>query len=157
MLLTVGAMAVNGGVAQFDNEAVAMGNVGSEGVTDGAVDLQDAAASPTEQVEVVGVVREVIARDAVVDMGVTDQAGLLQGVKGSIHGGRRQGRSAVLRDPGHDLLGGHVAGPLEGGQHPRSLGRQPSAARTQLGPDILHRSTVCRPLPPFRPSARWAG
>lgn len=70
-------MAVDGGVAELDDEPAAPRDLGREIVPDAAADLKNRAASAAQQMHMVGMVREVIARDPVIDVGVVDQARLL--------------------------------------------------------------------------------
>ena len=116
----------------------------TELVRDGQGGLADPAAAPADDVQVGGVLGEVVARRPVVDVGVPDQAELLQRLERPVHGRRGHGVRAVGGHGIHDLLGGGVTEPPHGGQHALALRRQALAARPQPLPEITHPTNVCR-------------
>ena len=87
---------------------------------------------------------EVVARRPVVDVGVPDQAELLQGLERAVDGGGGHRARPVGRHGIHDLVGGRVAEPAHGGQHPLALRRQALAPRPQPLPEITHPTNVSR-------------
>ncbi len=81
---------------------------------------------------------EVVARRPVVDVGVPDQAELLQGLERAVDGGGGHGIRTVGGHGIHDLVGGGVAEPAHGGQHALALRRQALAPSPQPLAEITH-------------------
>ena len=106
--------------------------------------LADPAAPAADDVQVGGVLGEVVAGGTVVDVGVPDEAELLQGVERAVDGRRRHRAGTVGRDGIHDVVGGRVPQPPDGGQDPLALRREALAPSPQPLAQIAHPTNVCR-------------
>lgn len=105
--------------------------------------LPHPAAAAADEVEVGGVVGQVVAGGAVVDVRVPDEAELLEGVERPVDGGCRHRGSTVGAHGVDDLLGRAVPEPPDGGQHPLALRGQALALGTEPLAEITHPSNVC--------------
>ena len=86
----------------------------------------------------VGVVGQVVARRAVVEVGVPHHPERLQGLQGPVDGRGDERGPTIGRDPGDDVLRGGVAERRHGVEDPLALGRHPAPLRPQLVADVLH-------------------
>jgi polyisoprenyl-teichoic acid--peptidoglycan teichoic acid transferase len=85
-----------------------------------------------------GVLGEVVAGGAVVDVRVPDQTELLQCLEGAVDRGGRHCATAVGGHRLDDVVGSGVTEPADGGQHPLALRRQALALRPQPLAQISH-------------------
>lgn len=123
-------------------EAEAVVDAGDELVGDLEGELTDPAAAAADDVEVGGVLGEVVARGPVVDVGVTDEAELGERVEGAVDRGGRHARPAVGGHGVGDLVGGPVAEATDGREHALALRRQSHALRAQPVPEVAHPTNV---------------
>ena len=100
--------------------------------------LADPAAAPADDVQVGGVLGEVVAGGAVVDVGVPDETELLQRLERAVDRGGRHGAAAVGGHRLDEVVGSGVTEPADGGQHPLALRRQALAPRPQPLTQITH-------------------
>lgn len=125
-------------------EAVMVVDARDELVRDVEGDLPHPAAAAADEMEVGGVLGQVVAGGTVVDVGVADEAELLERVEGAVHGGGRHGRSTVGRDGLGDLVGRRVAEPVDGPEDPLALGGQALALCAQPFSQFTHSPNVGR-------------
>ncbi len=125
-------------------EAEAVVEAGDEVVGDARRRLLDRPALTADDVDVGGVAGEVVARDAVVDVGVAHEAELLERLERPVD--RREGhrRPAALRHHVDDLLRRRMAERLDRVEDLLALWREPPAGGAEPGAEITHPSNVCR-------------
>ena len=134
-------------VGHISNKAAGGQNIPREGLGKPPVALLDASTGPADQVDVVGVVGQVIARRAVVEVGVSHDCERLQRLEGPVDGRGCERGSAIGRDPGDDLVGGGMAQCCHGIEHPLALVCHPAPLGPQLVAVVLHghHCTVAEP------------
>lgn len=106
-------------------------------------DLADPAAAAADEVDVGGVLGEVVAGRAVVDVGVPDEAELLEGLERAVDRRGRHRPAAVGAHAVDDLVGRRVAEPADRGEDALALRGQALALRPQPLPEIAHPPNVC--------------
>ena len=141
---TLPAQPVHGGVRHLGGEPQGLVEPGHQFVRRGERGLAHPAAPPADDVQVGGVLGEVVARRTVVDVGVPDQTQLLKCIEGAVHRRRGNLSAPVARHGIHDLVRGRVTEPPHGAEHPLTLRGQPLAAGPQSLAEIAHPTNVCR-------------
>lgn len=120
------------------DKARGLANIPDEGRGERGRALSHPAAATAYEVDVVGVVGQVVAGGAVVEVGVVDDAQRFQGLQDSIDRRRREGRLTVTCHPGGDLLGGGVGKFLDSVEDAAALRGHPHAVRVKAFTEILH-------------------
>lgn len=133
---------MNRHMGHIGNKAQTLPDIPDEGVSERGRALFHAAALAAYEVDVVGVLGEVVARRPMVQVGVADHLEVLEGLQGAVHGRGRQRRPSVRGDCRDDLLRRRVRQPRDGVEHPLALRRHPPPARAQPLADVLHHTTV---------------
>lgn len=129
-------------MGHVSNKAVVAQNIPREAVRERGRALLDPAAVATDEVDVVGMLGQVIARRPVVEMGVADHGQLLERLERAIDRGGRQGRAAVGGHGRDDLLRCRVSQPSDSVQDSLPLRRHPATTRSELLADVVHHPTL---------------
>jgi LCP family protein required for cell wall assembly len=125
-------------VGDVSDKAVGVQDIPAEAVGQLAGALLDPAADAAHQVDVVGVVGQVVGGCAVVEVGVAHHAERLERLEGAVDGGRRKSGPPVIRHPLDDRVGSGVAQRRHRVEHALALRGHASPLGAQLVADILH-------------------
>ena len=98
----------------------------------------------TDQVDVLGLRRGMVGRRTVAEVGMLDEADLLEQLQRAVH--RRDVHAGrPLHDPGMHILRRRVAEVGDGFEDQLTLGGQPETTRAQLGLQLVHSPSLGSP------------
>ena len=129
-------------MSHVSNKAIVGQNIPREVLGEVSRTLLDASAGATDEVDVVGMVGQVVARRPVVEVGVSHDLQGLQRLERPIDRGRRQRRTPVGGDSCHHLVRRRMPEGCHGVEHALTLGGHPAALGTEPLADVLHHPTV---------------
>ena len=125
-------------MADISLEAILGVQSADEGSDSRRVELDDRAATPADEVDMLRVGRQVIPVRSVPEMGVRDEADLLEQLKGSVNGGEIDSDCRLL-DLGVDLLGSSVLEPCDSLKNELALrGNSVTAGPQRVIPRLRH-------------------